>query len=475
MLRITFKSLLARKLRLLLTASAVVLGVAFVSGTLMLGDTLNKTFDNLFSTAYSGTDVGVRGKTAFNVSVSDGGDPSQARPPVPASVLTQIRQIDGVKEAEGDSSGFAQIVAPDGKVVETSGAPTLGGSWLGDTPLNPYRLQKGKAPTANGEVAIDATTADDNKIKVGDHVTILTQNGKVPETVTGIVTFGESGSLAGATISLFDPATAQQVLGSPNSYSEILVVGGSSVGDAALRDRIAKTLPSTLEALTGKQLADKDSGDIKKALSFFSTFLLVFAVIAVFVGSFMIFNTFSMLVAQRSRELALLRALGASRRQVNRAVIIEAAAVGVLGSTIGIGVGVLLSIGLQALVGLFIGDLPSSGLVFRGNTVLWAYLTGVIVTVVAAAVPARRATKIPPVAAMRDDIALPEASLRRRALIGVTTLSAGIAAMTAGLTASAGILWVGLGALGIFLGVAMLSPFISRPSVSGIGLVLPRF
>ena len=244
MLRITFKSLLARKLRLLLTASAVVLGVAFVSGTLMLGDTLNKTFDNLFGTAYSGTDVGVRGKTAFDASVTNGGDPSQARPPVPASVLTHIRHIDGVKEAEGDSSGFAQIVRPDGKVVETSGAPTLGGSWLGDSPLNPYRLQKGKAPAANGEVAIDATTADNNKIKVGDDISVLTQQGKVRETVSGIVTFGESGSLAGATVTLFDPVTAQRVMGSAGSYSEILVVGNGGVSDAVLRDRITKTLPS---------------------------------------------------------------------------------------------------------------------------------------------------------------------------------------------------------------------------------------
>ena len=318
MLRITFKSLLARKLRLLLTASSVVLGVAFVAGTLMLGDTLNKTFDNLFVTAYSGTDVGVRGKAAFDVSVTDGGDPAQSRPPVPASELAQIKAVDGVKEAEGDSSGFAQIVRPDGKVIDTSGAPTLGGTWLGDTPLNPYRLKTGKAPTAAGQVAIDAATADDNNIKVGDHISVLTQAGKGNATVTGIVTFGESGSLAGATVTLFDPGTAQQVLGSPGTYSEILVVGNGSVSDAALRARIAKTLPSTLEALTGQQLADKDSGDIKDALSFFSTFLLVFAVIAVFVGSFIIFNTFSMLVAQRSRELALLRALGASRRQVNR-------------------------------------------------------------------------------------------------------------------------------------------------------------
>jgi putative ABC transport system permease protein len=474
-LRITFKSLLARKLRLLLTASSVVIGVAFVSGTLMLGDTLNKTFDNLFATAYSGTDVGVRGKAAFDVNAANGGDSTQARPPVPASVLDQVRQVPGVKTAEGDTSGFAQIVLSDGKVVATSGAPTLGGAWLGNTPLNPYRLKEGRAPTQSGEVVIDATTADKNKIKVGDGITVLTQKGKIQASVTGIVTFGASGSLAGATITLFDPATAQGALGTPGTFSEVLVLGDGSVSDTELRNSIAKTLPGNLQALTGKQLADADSGDIKSALGFFSTFLLVFAFIAVFVGSFIIFNTFSMLVAQRSRELALLRALGASRRQVNRAVIFEAAAVGVIGSTIGLGVGVLLSIGLQKVVGVFIGDLPSSGIVFRGNTVVWAYLTGVLVTLAAAAGPAHRATRIPPIAAMRDDIALPESSLRRRALAGATMLIVGIAALTAGLTAGAGIKWVGLGALGIFLGVAMLSPFVSRPAVGGIGAVLPRF
>jgi putative ABC transport system permease protein len=475
MLRITFKSLLARKLRLLLTALAVVLGVAFVSGTLVLGDTLNSTFDKLFTTAYSGTDVGVRGKSAFNVSVTDGGDPAQSRPPVPASILDKVRDVDGVSEAEGDSSGFAQVVRPDGKVVETSGAPTLGGSWLGNSPLNSYKLQDGKAPSAAGEVAIDQATADDNKLVVGDNIKVLTESGSNDERISGIVSFGDSGSLAGATITLFDPATAQRLLGTPGSYTEVLAVGDGSVSDQALRGRVAEVLPPRYEALTGKQLAASDSGDIKDALSFFSIFLLVFAVISIFVGSFIIFNTFSMLVAQRSRELALLRALGASRRQVNRAVIIEAAVVGLLGSTIGLGLGVLLSLGLKALVGLFIGDIPANGLVLQSSTVLWAYLTGVVVTIVAAAVPARRATKIPPVAAMRDDVALPESSLRRRAIAGGLVLVAGIAAMAAGLAGAAGLLWVGVGALAIFLGVAMLSPFLSRPAVGGIGALLPRF
>lgn len=473
MLHVTFKSLLARKLRLLLTALAVVLGVAFVSGTLVLGDTLNNTFDKLFATAYSGTDVGVRGKSAFDVDVSQGGDPSQSRAPVPAAVLELVRGVEGVRQAEGDSAGFAQIVRPDGEVVETSGAPTLGGAWLGDTPLNPYVLQKGSEPSP-GEVAVDETTATDNDLAVGDRVQVLTQSGPLDVTISGIVSFGESGSLAGATITLFDPATAQQALVTPGTYSEVLAIGDGSVSNKQLRDRVAEVLPPRYQAFTGEGLAAEDSNDIKDALGFFSTFLLVFAVISIFVGSFIIFNTFSMLVAQRSRELALLRALGASRRQVNLAVVLEAAVVGVIGSTLGLGLGVLLSLGLREVVGLFLGDLPADDLVFRANTVLWAYLTGVVVTLVAAVAPARRATLIPPVAALRDDVALPAASLRRRAVLGTVVLGAGVVAMAAGLAGGAGILWVGIGALGIFLGAAMLSPFLSRPVVGGVGSALPR-
>ncbi|HEX6919005.1 MAG TPA: FtsX-like permease family protein [Actinomycetes bacterium] len=476
MLHVTLKGLLAHKLRLLLTALAVVLGVSFVSGTLVLGDTLNSTFDKLFATAYSGTDVGVRGKSAFKVNVTEGGDPAQSRPPVPVALLDAVRGVDGIREAEGDSSGFAQIVTPEGKVVETGGAPTMGSAWLGDTPLNPYKLQEGEAPTTAGQVAIDQTTADKNGIAVGDRIQVLTQSGSRAATVTGIVSFGQpGGSLAGATATLFDPATAQQLLGAPGTFYEILAVGDGTVSDDELRDRVAKVLPSSYEALTGDQLAAADSGSIKDALSFFSVFLLVFAVISIFVGSFIIFNTFSMLVAQRSRELALLRALGASRRQVNRAVVIEAFVVGLIGSTIGLGLGVLLSLGLKALVNLFLGDLPTSGLVFRPNTVFWAYLTGIVVTVVSAIAPARRATHIPPMAALRDDVALPAASLRRRAILGSLVLLAGAVSMTAGLVADAGILWVGLGALGVFLGAAMLSPFLSRPVVGGVGNLLPRF
>ncbi len=476
MLNVIIKSLLGRKIRLFLTASAVVLGVAFVTGALVLGDTLNATFDKLFATAYSGTDVGVRGRSAFNVNAAQGGDPSTARKPVPVSVLTTIRSVEGVAQAQGDVSGFAQIVTSAGAVVETSGAPTIGSIWLGRTSMNPYKLVRGQPPRSQGEVAIDATTAKAQKIKVGDSITVLTQSGSTKQTVSGVVGFGDTGGgLAGATVTLFDPASGPALLGTPGVFSEVLAIGDGSVDNTTLRERVARALPSDLQALTGDQLAEADSGGIKSGLKFFSIFLLVFAVIAVFVGSFIIFNTFSMLVAQRSRELALLRALGASRRQVNLSVILEALVVGLIGSTIGLGLGVLVSLGLKAITGLLIGDLPADGVVLHGQTVLWAYLTGVVVTVVSAIAPARRATHIPPIAALRDDVALPASSLRRRALVGSSVLVAGVVSMTSGLTAGTGILWVGIGALGIFLGVAMLSPFLSKPMVGGLGAVLPRF
>ena len=304
-------------------------------------------------------------------------------------------------------------------------------------------------PRPPDEVAIDGTTAADNDIEVGDSVTVLTQSGKVDATVTGIVSFGDGGgSLAGATVTLFDPATAQQTMGTPGTFSEILAVGDGSVSDETLRDRVAEVLPADFEALTGEQIAATESGDIKDALSFFSIFLLVFAVISIFVGSFIIFNTFCMLVAQRSRELALLRALGASRRQVNRAVLLEALVVGLIGSTLGLGLGVLLS-HRPAEPGRRCSSVtcPRDGLVFRANTVLWAYLTGVIVTVVAALAPARRATHIPPVAALRDDVALPAVA---RCAAGRSSAPwcwpPAWPAWPPAWSAGAGILWVGVGA-----------------------------
>lgn len=253
------------------------------------------------------------------------------------------------------------------------------------------------------------------------------------ETVSGIFKFGTTGNLAGATLAAFDPGTAEQVLGAPGTYTSISVAAEPGVSQTTLAERVRDALPPGVEAITGEQLSKESSNSIKSALSFFNTFLLVFAGIALFVGSFIIFNTFSMLVAQRTRELALLRALGASRGQVTVSLLGEALTVGVIGSTAGLGLGVLVALGLRALLSAFGTTLPEGGLAFLPHTVLWSYVVEVGVTVVAALLPARRAARIPPIAALRDEVALPERSMRRRAVVGVVLTAAGAALMATGL------------------------------------------
>ncbi len=465
------KSLLAHKLRLALTAISVVLGVSFITGTFVLTDTLSRTFDTLFGDVYRNTDVVVRAEAAFtDIQTAD------SREPVPAGVLDKIRGVDGVTEAVGEVEGYAQLVDPKtGKAVTTGGAPTLGETWTGSA-LSPLRLQDGRGPTTAGEVAIDASTADRHHIRVGDRVKVLLRGPVQPATVVGIVRFGSSGNAAGATIVAFDPTTAQRQLGEPGTYTSISIKGAAGVSESALRDRVAVELPTGFEALTGRALAKETASQIQQALGFIKTFLLVFAVIALFVGSFIIANTFSMLVAQRTRELALLRAVGASRRQVTRSVLAEALVVGVVGATVGLAFGLLVAVGLQALLGAFGAGLPKGPLVFKPATVIWAYVVGVGVTTVAAYLPARRASKIAPVAALRDDVALPERSLRRRAVAGVTASALGAASMAAGLAGvgSTPALLVGLGALVVFIGVAALSPFASRPVIRVLGAPLNR-
>lgn len=465
------KSLLAHKLRLALTAISVVLGVSFITGTFVLTDTLSRTFDTLFGDVYKNTDVVVRGKAAFSdIQTAD------SREPVPAGVIDRIRSVDGVTEAVGEVEGYAQLVDPKtGKAVTSGGAPTLGETWTGSA-LSPLRLQSGRGPAGAGEVAIDASTADRHHIRVGDRVKVLLRGPVQAATVVGIVRFGSSGNAAGATIVAFDPVTAQRQLGEPGTYTSISIKGAAGVSESTLRDRVAVELPTGYEALTGRALAKETASQIQQALGFIKTFLLVFAVIALFVGSFIIANTFSMLVAQRTRELALLRAVGASRRQVTISVLAEALVVGVLGATVGLAFGLLVAVGLQALLGAFGAGLPKGPLVFKPATVIWAYVVGVVVTTVAAYLPARRAAKIAPVAALRDDVALPERSLRRRAVVGVVASALGAAAMAAGLAGagSSPALFVGLGALVVFLGVATLSPFASRPVIRVLGAPLSR-
>jgi putative ABC transport system permease protein len=454
MARVTLRNLAAHKLRLALTAVAVVLGVAFVAGTLIFTDTMSRQFDDIFAKVGKGVAVDVRAKK-----VVAGGDEAAAEP-VPAALLTTLRGVDGVRAPVGHVTGYAAVVGRDGRVVGTQGPPRFGVNWV---PGGDYRMKSGRAPRGPAEVAIDENTAKKAGYRIGDEARILVPGPPQRMRVVGIVA---TGNLMGAGLSAFDTATAQRLLLRPGYFTDISM-GSAGPGEAELRGRVAAVLPGNLEAITGARLRADARSDVARIMSFFRTFLLVFALISIFVGAFIIFNTFTMLVAQRGRELALLRAVGAARAQVTRAVIGEAAAVGAAGSTAGLALGAGIALLLRQVMFGGSGDAPSA-LVFTATPVIWSYAVGIVVTVLAAYVPARRAAKIPPVAAMRDDVALPRRSLRMRIGAGVVLAAAGAAAMGLGLTEALGgrpLIPIGAGAFAVFLGVAMLAPVISRPVI----------
>jgi ABC-type antimicrobial peptide transport system permease subunit len=326
-------------------------------------------------------------------------------------------------------------------------------------------------------VVVDAESAKAGRLRVGDQVKILTQGATQTMTLTGIFEFGSLSALSGlATYIGFVPEVAQKLLVKPGHYSTIEVHARAGVTQEQLRDQVGAVLPERYEAITGQQEIDEGKAEIKQIFDFLGIFLLVFAAVSIFVGSFIIFNTFSMLVAQRTRELALLRAVGASRRQVTRSVLGEALGVGLIGSTLGLAAGGGLAVGLRALFKLFDVDLPATGLVLTARTVVWSYLVGTVVTMAAAYVPARRAAKVPPVAAMRDDVALPARSMRFRVASGCVLTVLGAVALAGGLQGSgndaANV--VGLGAGAVFLGVTLLSPVLSRPVVWVLGWPIAR-
>ncbi|WP_240487326.1 ABC transporter permease [Actinomadura flavalba] len=459
MTRVTLRNLAAHKIRLLLTGISVILGVAFVAGTLIFTDTMTKQFDDLFGGIAKGVAVDVRAKPV----TTQPGDDGMSGEPVPAALVEQLKKIDGVKDPVGNVLGYTAVVGRDGKAIGGQGPPQMGMNWIGD--LGDYTLVQGRAPSGEREVALDRETAKKAGYGVGDTAKIIVSSGAPRQmTVTGVLDVGE---MMGSTIAVFDTATAQRLLLKPGFFSDIQM-GSQGVDEKTLRDRVAAQLPNGLEAVTGEQVREDAKSDVASIMDFFRIFLLVFALISIFVGAFIIYNTFSMLVAQRSRELALLRAIGAARPQVTRAVLGEAVAVGIVGSTFGFALGAGLAAVLQSTVGTGTG-----GLVFTVQTVLVSYAVGILVTVASAYFPARRAAKTPPVAAMRDDVALPQRSMRIRLALGTLLALLGAASITLGLVGDLGGTaagtTVGLGALLVFLGVTMLAPVISIPVVRVLG------
>ncbi len=468
MWKVTVKGLLAHKLRLALTGLAIVLGVTFISGTLVLTDTLHNTFTTLFGHVYQNVDFEIRGTAAF-----DNGSATASRKPVPQSILPTVRHLPGIAYAEGTVTGSAQFVAPDGKAVTTGGAPTLGFSFDPDQRLSALRLVSGVAPTTPDQVVMDEGTAQKYHFAVGDRVRILFVGPPQTFTISGLVKFGSADNLAGATLAAFDLPTAQRLFGLTGRYNAIDVLTNPGADKATVETSIAAVLPKGIEVVTGQTVANEQTSSIDQALSFFSTALLVFAFISLFVGAFTIFNTFSILVGQRTKELALLRIVGASRRQVFRSVLTEAALLGTVASLIGLGLGVLGAVGLEALLKAFGITLPTGPLVFEAHTVIAALVVGIGVTVVSAVSPARRAVRIPPVAALSEHQSRDDESSRRRIVLGTVIALVGIAALVVGLTKPA-IQLVGVGAVAVFVGIGMLAPIVARPIASVLGRPLAR-
>jgi putative ABC transport system permease protein len=469
--RFTIKGLFAHKLRFALTGLAVMLGVAFMSGTLVLTDTISRTFDNLFADVNRGTDAYVRSRQS--ISSDFGGPARKQRGRVPASLIPEIQSVDGVGDAQGNLQFYAQLVDKKGDAVgnPSRGAPTFGFNWVPNPRLEPYKIQRGgHAPHGPDEVVIDAGSAKTAGFKIGDQVSVLTQGPPKSYRVVGIAKFGTADSAAGSTAALFDTPTAQAITGAGDQFDAISVVGKSGVSQETLKGRIAQKLDNNAyQVLTGAQITKENQTDIQNALSFFSIALVVFALVALFVGSFIIFNTFSIVVAQRVREMALLRAIGASGRQVMGSVLTEAVLVGLFASVIGLGAGILLSNALKALLDAFGFDIPAGGTVVTVQTVIVALLVGTGVTILSAIVPARKASRVPPVAAMRDVATEDRPRSARRVLIGFGITVLGVLVLFAGLFGGAGIQLVGLGALIVFIGVFVLGPLLARPLSDAIG------
>ncbi len=475
MLRLSLRNVLAHKLRFFITTFAVVLGVGFVVGSLVVTDTLRHSVDGLFTDITAGVDVSVRADTNL------GADQNATRGRVPEDLVATIRAIDGVDTAEGSVAGYAQLLDLDGNPVTTTGAPFIGVSWGHEASLRPATLDSGRAPVGTGEVAIDRGTAQDYDFTVGDRTTVLLADGTSPEVeVVGIFTFGDANNLLGARLTAFDVDLAPQVLGEAGQYDTIDVDAGQGVDNATLAARIQDAMPPGVESVTGTQVVTESSDGVSGLMDAFQNVLLGFAGIALFVSAFFINNTFSIVVGQRTRQLALLRSLGASPSQITRSVVGEALVVGVVASFVGLAFGAVIAIGLQALLTAAGFGLPQQGLVLASRTIVAAFVVGIGVTLASSIAPARRASTVPPVQGMTEGFVQTGWSRARRVWGGAAIGSLGGSLVVAGLfvvdTTAMVMSLLALGSVGVFIGVTLLSPAVAVPIAGTVGkFVAPLF
>jgi putative ABC transport system permease protein len=476
MIKVALKGLAGRKLRAFLTALAVVIGVTMVSGSFVLTDTMKKAFDGIFTESYAGTDAVVSGKQVVDFS-------SSGRATVSADLLDEVKALPSVEAAAGSitdlqgNSNPAKIVDEKGETIGgTGGAPTFGvGLDSSQTRFTPLNLVEGEWAQGDDQVVIDANTADEHGFGVGDTIGVAAIGPVQQYEITGVAKFGSVDSIGGATIAVFDLPTAQALYKKEGKYDSISIAAKEGVSPDQLVRELRPLLPPEAQIQTGEAQAAGDAEETNEGLNWFTYILLGFGGVALFVGAFVIFNTLSITVAQRTREFATLRTLGASRRQVLRSVILEGFIIGLVAAVIGLFLGLGLGKAMNSLFVAFGIDLPQAGTVFATRTIVVSLLVGTIVTVLASLVPAVRATRVPPISAVREGAELPKSRFAPYApYVALGTIAVAVASLGAGLFASGlgtanVLLLLGLGVIALFIGVALLSSHLVKPLAALVG------
>jgi putative ABC transport system permease protein len=467
---IALRNLGERKLRTVLTSLAIVLGVMMVAGTYVLTDTINRSFDDIFTESNKGIDAVVQTHQAVET------DNGQV-PPFPEKVLDQVRQIDGVGVAAGEiADQQVQIIGSDGKPRGGNGAPSFGFS-VPPKEFDPLTYVEGGPPQTDNDVVIDKASAEDEGFSVGDQVKVAGKEQVKSYTLVGIATLGDVDSFGGATLTEFTLPEAQRITGKEGELDQVVVAAADGTTPERLAANIKAQLPDTLEVRTGEQNVQDQRDDISDFTGFLKTALLIFAGVSLFVAAFLIFNTFSITVAQRTREFAMLRTLGANRRQILSTVVVEAFAIGLAAAIVGVAAGIGFASGLKGLFKALGIDLPATGTVIEPRTIIVGLVLGTGLTVLAALIPALRATRIAPVTGLREGavIATPK-QRRRRELVGGVLATIGIALMLLGLfeVLTPGAAWVGVGAGAVFIGTTLLSARLVTPLASVVGVPLER-
>lgn len=472
MLRLSLRSISASWGRFVLTSLAVVVGVGFVVASLVVTDSLSASVDEFFTDLTAGIDLTVRADSYVD-------DFGALRGQIPLDLVDEVRATEGVEAAEPSVSGYAQLLDRDGRPLSTDGSPFLGVSWGTDARLNLPTMEEGRAPENRNEVAIDRGSAQDLRLGLGDHTTLVLADGSDPEVeVVGIFTFGSSNNVLGARITAFDMDTALSLFSDDGGVDTVDVVAQAGVDPGALAQRLETVLPEGTEVVTSDVLAEESGSALTGIMEIFRNVLLGFAGVALFVSAFFIHNTMSISVGQRTRQLALLQAVGATPAQIVRLVVAEALLMGIVASVVGMGFGLLLASVLEALLASAGLNLPTQRSVVTPGTLVAAFVVGVGVSALSSLIPARRAAAILPVEGMRHGIATYRMSSRQRVWIGVVLLALGTVGVVAAVWAVEGvvptILLLVVAAVGVFAGIAQLSPLVVVPVAGTVGRPLAR-